>query len=237
VLAAIERLRAAGIDFHVITVLTADALAAPDELFDFYLEHGIRHVGFNVEEIEGPHTVSSLEAAGSRDAYAAFMRRIMARIRDSPPGTLSVREITNAFGMIADPAMASRRNEQVAPLGIVSVDVDGNISTFSPELLGARWPEFGNFLFGSVHEHDLDDVLAHPAFLRTHAAIRAGVARCAEGCAYFDFCRGGAPANKLFENGQFTSTETLYCRFTKQTLFDVVLEDLENSLGVGSYQT
>ena len=34
-----------------------------DELFDFYLEHGITSVGFNVEEIEGPHTVSSLQAS------------------------------------------------------------------------------------------------------------------------------------------------------------------------------
>ena len=232
VLGAIERLIAAGIDFHVITVLTADALSAPDEFFDFYVAHGIRNVGFNVEEIEGPHTVSTLQAPDSRDAYASFMRRIMARVSASPPGTLSIREITGAFGMIADSVLASRRNQQIEPLGIVSVDVDGHLSTFSPELLGARWPEYGNFLFGNVHEHSLDDVLAHPALLRTHAAINAGVRHCADTCAYFDFCGGGAPANKLFENGDLATSETLYCRLTKQTLFDVVLEDLEHGLGL-----
>ena len=40
-----------------------DALALdyPDELFDFYQEHGIGSVGFNPEEVEGPHTASSLQ--------------------------------------------------------------------------------------------------------------------------------------------------------------------------------
>src|ERR1700687_369022 len=42
-----------GIDFHVITVLTSEALDHADALFDFYVEHHIRRVGFNVEEIEG----------------------------------------------------------------------------------------------------------------------------------------------------------------------------------------
>ena len=51
-------------DFNVITVLTADSLAYPDELFDFYVENGITSVAFNVEEIEGPNVTSSL--AGPR---------------------------------------------------------------------------------------------------------------------------------------------------------------------------
>ena len=76
----------------------------------------------------------------------------------------------------------------------------------------------------------LEAVLTYPVFVRANAAIQAGVQRCAHTCAYFDFCRGGAPANKLFEHGDFVGTETLYCRFTKQTLFDVVLDELEGSL-------
>ena len=40
-LAGIRNLQAASIDFHVITVLTAEALESADEFFDFYVEHGI----------------------------------------------------------------------------------------------------------------------------------------------------------------------------------------------------
>ena len=34
--------------------------------------------------------------------------------------------------------------------------------------------------------------------------------------------------NKYFENGRFDSTETLFCRFSKQAVFDVVLKKLED---------
>ena len=114
----------------------------------------------------------------------------------------------------------------------MSVDSFGNLGTFSPELLGVAHPAYADFVFGNVHEHDLDDVLASAAFQRVHAAIQAGARRCAESCAYFDFCGGGAPANKLFENSDFTTTETLYCRLTKQALLEVVLADSERSLGL-----
>jgi uncharacterized protein len=232
VLTGIKRLQTAGLDFHVITVLTAEALSAPDEFFDFYVHQGIHHVGFNIEEIEGPHRTSSLQLLGTREAYAGFMRRIIARVKACPPNTLVVRELTHTLGMITDAEMAVQRNEQVEPLGIVSIDTEGNISTFSPELLGIAHAEYNDFVFGNVYEHDLAEVLAHPAFVRANAAIQAGVWRCARTCAYFDFCGGGAPANKLFEHGDFASTETLYCRFTKQTLFEVILDNLEGTLGL-----
>jgi uncharacterized protein len=230
-LAGIRCLQDRGLDFQVISVLTADALEAPDAFVDFYLEHGIRNVGFNVEEIEGAHTASSLQRAGAEEAYARFMRRIIARVRALPPGTLSVREVRAAAGWMLSSSEAVRRDEQTEPLGIVSIDVDGNMSTFSPELLGAKSEPHNDFAFGNVRRDDLDDMLAHPAFRRTHAEIREGVRRCASTCSYFELCGGGAPANKLFENGSFASTETLFCRLTRQTLFKLVLSDLEQTLG------
>lgn len=229
-LAGIRRLQARGLDFHVITVLTADALAAPDAFVDFYLEQGIRNVGFNVEEIEGPHTVSSLQRDGVEEAYARFMQRIIARVRGLPPGTLSVRELRAVVGLILDSSEALRRDEQIEPLGIVSIDVNGNISTFSPELLGTKSERYNDFVFGNVHCDDLDEVLVHPALQRTHAEIREGVRLCARTCSHFELCGGGAPANKFFENGQLASSETLFCRLTRKTLLEQVLGSLEQEL-------
>jgi uncharacterized protein len=59
------------------------------------------------------------------------------------------------------------------------------------------------------------------------ADIAAGIERCRRTCPYFAFCGGGAPANKYFENGSFDSTETLFCRLSKQAVLDVVLDKLE----------
>ena len=63
--ASVQRLHDHGIDFNTITVLTADSLAYPDELFDFFVEHVVASVGFNVEEVEGPHVASSLAGGGT----------------------------------------------------------------------------------------------------------------------------------------------------------------------------
>ena len=231
-LAGIRELQQRAIEFHVITVLTDEALNDPDAFVDFYLDCGIREVGFNIEEIEGPHTRSSLQSIGTTARYARFMERVIERVTALPPGTLEIRELRDTFSLIASPHSETRHNEQVEPLTIVSIDVDGNISTFSPELLGNKNAAYGDFIFGNIHQHSLADVLSHPMLMRTRSEIQKGVRLCADTCAYFAFCKGGAPANKLFENGRFESTETLYCQLTKQTLFNVVLNHFEATLAL-----
>lgn len=48
VIAGVRLLRRHGVPFHVISVLSAESLAAPQEMFDFYVGEGIEHVCFNV---------------------------------------------------------------------------------------------------------------------------------------------------------------------------------------------
>ena len=43
----------------------------------------------------------------------------------------------------------------------------------------------------------------------------------------FDYCGGGAPVNKLYENGRLDSAETLYCRSMIKRPFDVALVQAE----------
>ena len=68
-------------------------------------------------------------------------------------------------------------------------------------------------------------------FRRLNTDIQAGVALCKHTCEYFSLCGGGAPSNKYFENHSFRSTETLYCRLTHKVLVDIILADIEASLG------
>jgi hypothetical protein len=45
----------------VLTVLSAENIDRPDETFHFFLDHDLLQVAFNVEEIEGPNLLSSLD--------------------------------------------------------------------------------------------------------------------------------------------------------------------------------
>ena len=78
------------IAFQVICVLTADALDHADGLFDFFLEHGITDVGFNMEETEGENAASSLKAPRAEQHYRVFLERFWQRCMEQP-GSLRLR--------------------------------------------------------------------------------------------------------------------------------------------------
>ena len=219
-----------GVEFHVITVLTEPALDDPERLFAFYVENGIKEVGFNVEEIEGVHPRSSLAGDGVEARFRRFIKRFFGLVWEAP-GLLKVREFESAVGLLLSGEPVN--DQQNAPFAILSIGHDGAISTFSPELLGARHPRFDGFAFGNVATHSLSAVEQELSFRSIGSEIQRGVEACERDCRYFRWCGGGAPANKLFETGRFDATETMHCRLSHQAVLDEVLAVIEMCAGVG----
>ncbi|HYJ87757.1 MAG TPA: cyclophane-forming radical SAM/SPASM peptide maturase GrrM/OscB [Pyrinomonadaceae bacterium] len=236
VMKGVEVLRRHQLDFHVIAVITEQALDFPDEIFQFFLDNGVRQVGFNIEELEGVNQTSTLTGDSKGQRVKDFFRRIYELQKESD-GVVAVREFDRAYqaiaqGSVEDEPLSFPQNDQVVPFAIISVAYDGSISTFSPELLGLKSPEYGEFYFGNVMTDDLTGVAASLKFQHVLSDIQAGVRLCSETCEYFSFCGGGAPSNKYYENGSFASAETMFCNYTIKTPIDIVLEDLELSLGL-----
>ncbi len=236
VMKGVDVLRRNQIDFHVIAVITEQALDFPDEIFQFFLENDVRQVGFNIEELEGVNQTSTLTGESKGQRVKTFFRRIY-ELQKETDGLVSIREFDRAYqaiaqGSVEDEPLSFPQNDQVAPFAIISVAYDGSISTFSPELLGLKSPEYGEFYFGNVMTDDLTDVIAESKFQHVLKDIQTGVRLCSDTCEYFSFCGGGAPSNKYYENGSFASAETMFCRYTIKTPIDIVLEDLEQSLGI-----
>jgi uncharacterized protein len=233
----VRLLRENGIDFHVIAVVTADAVDHADAIFDFFLELGVKRIGFNVEELEGEHVTSSLMPHAVESKMRAFWARMYERQIQSR-GSITIREFENARSSIitlppwSDAEDAMRRSTQTAPFAIISSDWQGNLSSFSPELLGLKSGRLGDFTFANIFDGELQTFRHSPAFERVANEIYSGVKRCASSCEYFSLCGGGAPSNKYFEHGTFDSTETMYCRTAIQMPIDIVLEDLERRLEV-----
>lgn len=223
-----------GIPFHVITVLTTHSLDDVEGMFAFYRDHGIDQIGFNVEEKEGPHKTSSMGTATALERYRAFLHQfIMLAKASSTP--VEVRELEATLrsieGWRADRAIL---NEQVTPFAIISMDVEGNISTFSPELLGAKHERYESFKIGNILRDSFDDLCASPNFQALWSEIRRGVEDCKATCRYFGICGGGAPSNKLFENGTFASTETYYCRYAMKVPADLILRMASEARAAGN---
>src|SRR5207237_1103318 len=194
----------------------------------------IPSVGFNVEEIEGPHTPSTLLAPQTESRFRRFLARFL-DLAGSVDPPLAVREFEAAAAAVLWARLGpGSRAQENRPWAIVSIDCEGNFGTYSPELLGLSGPQHGSFTLGNVARDSLAEVVASERFRRLEAEVRRGVEMCQGNCAYFPFCGGGAPANKFFENGTFASTETLFCRLQKKACLDVALARLEQQKAVAA---
>jgi uncharacterized protein len=228
----VKLLQDQGIPVHVLAVLTSEALDRPDDIWEFLLASGVASVGFNLDVAKGIHSQSTVSHDGDVRRYQAFFRRLHA-LRSESGRQLPIRELDTMQSRIrfGSDQMGSK---VITPLATLNFDCEGNISTYSPELLGDRKSKYGQLTFGSVFTSGIDEILTSEKFREVNADIERGVARCKATCQYFSVCGGGDPTNKLAENGTFDSTETMHCRLEIQALCDVVLENVEQDLGIAS---
>jgi uncharacterized protein len=222
----IRLLRSEQVPFHVISVLTDQSLDAPEEMLQFYIEEQIRDVCFNVEESEGDHVSALFASQAPRERFQRFLGHFWreARRRDCVD---FIREIDAIIPRVFRPGDDELKNVQVEPFAMLNVDCHGNVSTFSPELLGLKSADYKDFIIGNVHTHSLEVMRASDALQAMTKDIAAGVARCRATCEYFSVCAGGAPVNKITENGSFDSARTGFCTLTQMVPTDLILGAFE----------
>ena len=238
VMRGIETLRGGGYPFSAIAVVRRATLPHALEFFEFFRSLGASRLGLNVEEQEGANARSSLEPASTRHAIQDFYRELIRlnlqagfplRIRELQPFEAALR------GHPFSPADIFNAFRPAEPFDIISFDYRGNVSTFSPELIGTKAAAYNDFILGNILEDRLDNLATSRAFLNLRDDILRGIRACEDTCGYFKVCCGGQPANKYFEHGRFDVTETLFCRTKVKALVDVVLEELENPHARGRY--
>jgi uncharacterized protein len=222
VMQGVRVLQANGIPTSVIAVVTRDTLEQPDRFFGFFLQNNLHNIAFNIEEQEGINTSTSMRGPEIRAKHERFLRRLYELNLLYPE--VRIREFTTATRVLL--GTSSPPSAQKVPFQILSIDYLGNLSTFSPELLDAKYGPYDSFHFGNVHHDSLESVVASAGFRRVYEDIRRGVEACRRECHYFSTCGSAIPGNKLFELGTFTGTETLHCVLTQKALQDVVLDYL-----------
>lgn len=234
VMQAIACLQNNHIPLHVIAVVTRDSLQHAEDIVEFFWRNGITEIGFNIDEREGVNTACSLD--GLEAEYVDFMRGVLTAARHAP-AELHIREIHNAARAIRHGIPQVRLGQQMIPYNpqviagqIISVDWRGGFSTFSPELLDQHHAHYGSFVLGNVLTDSIAVALRSAKARRIQEDIAKGIEACRHSCEFFQHCGGGAPVNKLSENGSFESTSTVYCRCAIQAPFRATLESLEAAL-------
>lgn len=226
VMRAVELFHKNKVEFDVIAVITPKTVQYPNEFYHFFAENQVKLVGLNIEETEGANQSQISEKEIFLQQYNHFIKHLYKLQKD---GSVIIREIEDISNAILF-GNGYRKSLMAIPFSIVSIDYQGNISTFSPELLGNVHKKYGDFTFGNIYKNSINDILKLPKFVQTKKDIETGVQMCQKYCDYFFLCGGGSPSNKLYENGSFESTETLYCQARIKTVVDVVLENIEFEL-------
>ena len=119
------------------------------------------------------------------------------------------------------------QNELNRPFSILSVDWQGNFSTFDPELLSVASDRYGSFNLGNLKDLTLVESTHTDQFRRLMADISSGVDTCHKGYEYFGICGGVNGSNRFWEHGTLASSETNACRFGTQIPVQVMLERFE----------
>ncbi len=217
------------IKFEVIAVLTKQSLSMAEEIFDFFVSNNFGYVCFNIEEVEGINSDSTLCHSSIEQEFKLFFDEYYTLLKQAN-FPHSVREIDTVLNRVLNSDINNPSQSMVEPLRHVNIDRFGNFSTFCPELLGVHTTEYGQFYFGNLNSNSIKDCLASKKFIDVSEDIQKGVELCKDTCTYFGFCGGGTPANKYFENGTFATTETMYCRLKTKILIDLAIDWIENAI-------
>ncbi|MFE6052655.1 hypothetical protein ACFQ6N_18020 [Kitasatospora sp. NPDC056446] len=107
---------------------------------------------------------------------------------------------------------------------IPTISATGDVVLLSPELADTASPAYDDFRAGNVLEQSIASMLESAHRLRYVDEFLTGLDRCEATCEFFGFCRGAQAGNRYFETGRFDTTETSYCRVSRQALV-VALSD------------
>jgi uncharacterized protein len=219
-MAGVQKLRDHGIRYSAICVAGRAMLDRPDDVYEFFRDLGAEQVGFNIEELEGVHATTSLATRDAKQSYKTFLRRILQR-NQQDENPFACREAKLVAGVPTANGGDGGRPQEAMDFGIISVDLEGNLFTYSPELLDIRSDAGGDYAIGSIEGLDFPAIARSAKFQAVKTQIDAGIDICRATCQHFGLCGGGVPVNKLSENGTFASGETIHCQLTRQAVIEL----------------
>ena len=222
---AAEMIRRSSLPLNVICVLTQRSMRSPKKLFEYFEEQEVVSLSFNMEEIEGTNTESTVFEAGlKRGNFRQFLREYFQLCLDNG-SQQDLREFVTGMSFFLSEDH-SRSNLEIYPGNILTIGVNGSISTYSPELHGARINASEKFIIANIlnDEDWMNSMQLSPLLARVDREIQDGIQRCKEVCSYFEVCRGGSPSNKFGEHGRFDSAETVSCTFYVKAVSDATLD-------------
>ncbi len=230
-----------GIQYKVIAVVTAKALAAPEAFLDFFAgrREELSAFHFNIVAQADSERADLAYAAVDRDLYYGFYRRLIvlcedARRRGVP---FEITNFTHALARIAGHPRAgamSWSEESSAPLKSITLDAQGHVSTFyagvGRDTLEHHYGDGQGMALGNIWTTSFEQMVRSEKLQRIMADFRISARACGSLCPYHAICPGGYEVTKQLTLGTFDAAETTECLVQVKALTDALLDDIEERL-------
>jgi uncharacterized protein len=234
VIRGVKLLHKNGLKFNGLCTVTRETLRYPDEVFNTFYEMGFNAIGFNPVQIKVANLRSSLidQERGNSNIELDY-KEFMSRIYDLyilHNREMHVREFNDImqtlYFKLESPSFQKKCDPNIG-IEILTIRKDGEISTFCPEMADGTSYNNNAFSIGNITQiQSLEELFNNENYRALQSQIETGVKNCLRTCEYYDYCGGGYPSNKFYENGYFDSTETKQCRLQVKILKDLIIQKL-----------
>jgi len=192
VMAGIECLREARVEFNVLTMVTSASASRGAEIYRFLRGEGFRHLQFIPCVEADPQTGRPAPWTVTPDAFGEFLCSVFDAWREEAPGEVSVR----LFDAMMEREIAGRSS---------LCDLDGPCSGYLVvEHNGDIYPcDFfvrPEWRIGNLASDDFDTLFGAPQW-RAFCNQRTGNLAACAGCEWLDLCRGGCCKDRLLAGG------------------------------------
>jgi uncharacterized protein len=203
VLRAIERLRAHGVEFNILAMVTPVSAARPDEVWDFMLAHDLRFLQFIPCAERDPATGKIADYSVSPQAYGRFLCRIFDRWIAEGWRRTYVRLFNDLLATVAgEPVATCEFGDRCDDYVVVEFNGDIYACDF---FVTPQW-RLGNLL---SDPGALEEVIAGSA-RQSFAQQKGGLGAACLGCEWLQMCHGGCPKYRLLHSGMIAAP-TYFC--------------------------
>src|SRR5215470_2091072 len=124
-------------------------LLRASELLRYYWGFRPTAFGLNIDELEAQNRHCSLSEDVTNERFERFISEFLQEAANQDDPSVAIRDFQRTMSSLV--SGTPEDNDQVVPLRIVNIAYNGDISTFSPELLALNAAERQRFIFGNVH--------------------------------------------------------------------------------------
>jgi len=212
VIRAIETLKKYKVEFNTLTLLNDRNVGHPDELFDFFIENGIRYLQFIPCVEVDPATGGIADFSITPAQYGEFSCRIFDRWVDHGPARLSIRDFDSILSFcVAGKHTICTFDRQCSQYIVIEHTGDCFPCDFFVE---PKWR------LGNIFETPIEKLAAGDK-KRTFARAKQNLPDKCLLCRHLAVCRGGCMKDKLgFEDRG--SCESYFCEGYKR-FFDYTM--------------